>query len=83
MPLTRRQVSKDLKLIKEMGANTIRRYAPGMYDRNILNEAKKQDLNVIYGFWFDPEIDYYRDTVQVIKYLKELQNKVRSYKKSR
>jgi cellulose synthase (UDP-forming) len=80
MPLTRRQVSKDLKLIKEMGANTIRRYAPGMYDRNILNEAKKQDLNVIYGFWFDPEIDYYRDTVQVIKYLKELQNKVRSYK---
>jgi cellulose synthase (UDP-forming) len=80
MPLTRRQVAKDLQEIKDMGANAIRRYAPGIYDRNILKEAKNKNLNVIYGFWFDPEIDYYRDTLQVLRYLKEVQQKVQKLK---
>jgi hypothetical protein len=29
-----------------MGANTIRRYNPGVYDRNILRAAGEQDLKV-------------------------------------
>nr|MBA3900464.1 glycosyltransferase [Bacteroidota bacterium] len=81
LPLTRRQTSKDLENIKEMGANTIRRYAPGVYDQNIMKEAAVQDLKVMYGFWFDPKIDYYRDTLKLLKYIREVENNVAKLKK--
>jgi hypothetical protein len=68
-PLTRKQIEQDLRDIKSMGANTIRRYNPGVYDRNILTVAREQDLKVWYGFWFDPEVDYYRDSAKVAEYL--------------
>lgn len=53
--LTRRRIAKDLRGMKALGANTIRRYGPGVYDRSILREAKDQHINVHYGFWI-PEI---------------------------
>jgi cellulose synthase (UDP-forming) len=80
MPLTRKQLEKDFKRIKEMGANTIRRYNHGFYDRNILNIAQEFDLKVLYGFWFDPKIDYYRDSVKVRKYIDEVIKNVVKYK---
>ncbi|HET6245338.1 MAG: glycosyltransferase [Bacteroidetes bacterium] len=79
-PLTRKQVTKDFKLIKAMGANSIRRYNPGIYDRNVLRTAKKFDLKVLYGFWFDPKVDYFTDTIQVNKYIKEVENTVVRYR---
>jgi cellulose synthase (UDP-forming) len=80
MPLTRRQVVKDLTYIKEMGANTIRRYGSGIYDRNILNIAEEFDLNVLFGFWFDPKVDFFGDSVKVKKYMADVEEKVKAYK---
>lgn len=80
MPLTRRQVEKDFQKIKEMGANTIRRYGLGIYDRNVLNIAEEFKLNVLYGFWFDPKIDFYKDSVKVQAYMKEVEEKVMQFK---
>ncbi len=80
MPLTRRQVEKDMQMIKEMGANTIRRYDQGIYDRNILTIAQEQGLKVLYGFWFDPKTDYYKDTLKVREYIKDVEEKVLALK---
>jgi|GEM_PF-133516 len=79
-PLTRKQIEQDLADIKNMGANTIRRYNPGVYDRNILTVAKQYDLKVWYGFWFDPEVDYYRDSLKVQKYLEEVEETVLAHR---
>jgi cellulose synthase (UDP-forming) len=81
IPLTRRQLEKDFAAIKAMGANTIRRYEPGLYDVNILTIAHEYDLKVMYGFWFDPKIDYYRDSVKVQQYLNEVETMVKRYRK--
>lgn len=80
MPLSRRQVEKDMKRIKEMGANTIRRYDHGIYDRNILTIAEEYDLNVMFGFWFDTQIDYYKDSIRVQEYIENTLEKVMQYK---
>jgi cellulose synthase (UDP-forming) len=80
MPLTRRQVEKDFEKIRNMGANTIRRYGTGIYDRNVLNIAEEYDLKVLYGFWFDPKIDYYSDSSKVEAYLREAEEKVMQFK---
>ncbi|MCE3277855.1 MAG: family 2 glycosyl transferase [Bacteroidetes bacterium] len=80
MPLTRRQVEKDMQKIKEMGANTIRRYDHGIYDKNVLNIAGEYNLNVLYGFWFDPKVDYYKDCEQVEEYMAGVEEMVREFK---
>lgn len=80
MPLTRRQVEKDFEKIREMGANTIRRYGTGIYDRNVLNIAEEFELNVLYGFWFDPKVDFYADSIKVKEYMEEVEEKVLQYK---
>lgn len=68
LPLTRKQLENDFSQIKAMGANTIRRYEPSIYDKNILSVAEAQGLFVMYGFWFDPSIDYYSNTAAVANY---------------
>lgn len=80
MPLSRRQVLGDFEKIKEMGANTIRRYGTGIYDKNILNIADESGLNVLYGFWFDPKVDYYLDSAKVQDYIKEVEENVIEFK---
>jgi cellulose synthase (UDP-forming) len=80
IPLTRRQLEKDFSKIKEMGANTIRRYDPGFYDKNILNLAKEFDLKVLYGFWFDPKIDFYKDSAKIKEYISRVEETVIAYK---
>jgi hypothetical protein len=79
-PLTRPQLEKDFSRIKAMGANTIRRYEPGSYDKNILNIAKEYDLMVLYGFWFDPEVDYLQDSALLDSYRKKVIKGVKAYK---
>ena len=79
-PLTRQQLEHDFKAIKEMGANTLRRYGPGFYDRNILNIAKEYDLKVLYGFNFDPKKDYACDTLQLLEYRKQVIDQVLRYR---
>jgi cellulose synthase (UDP-forming) len=80
LPLTRKQLEKDFRAIREMGANTIRRYNPGPYDENILNIAHEQGLKVMYGFWFDPKKDYYKDTAEVRRQMEQVLYYVQKYK---
>jgi cellulose synthase (UDP-forming) len=80
MPLTRHQVRTDFEAIKDMGANSVRRYAPGAFDVNILRTAEEFDIKVMYGFWFDPQVDYYRDTIRLHEYIREVETTVRRYK---
>jgi cellulose synthase (UDP-forming) len=82
MPLTRRQLERDFAMIREMGANTIRRYDKSLYDKNILAVASEQGLNVQYGFWFDPEKDYYSDSALVNAYMEDVLARVAELKDS-
>jgi hypothetical protein len=79
-PLTYKQLNLDFKNIKAMGANAIRRYNPGIYDKNILKAANNNNLKVLYGFWFDPQVDYFKDTIQVQKYINNVEEIVLKYK---
>jgi cellulose synthase (UDP-forming) len=79
-PLSRKQLDIDFQLIKNMGANTIRRYEPGIYDRNILKAANEHGLKVMFGFWFDPKIDYANDNKKLKAYEKKVLRQVMKYK---
>jgi cellulose synthase (UDP-forming) len=76
------QLKEDFAKMKDMGANTIRRYDHGLYDNNILQVANKNNLKVIFGFWFDPEVDYFQDSLQVNAYVTTVLEKVKKYKNS-
>ena len=56
--LTTKAIERDFTKITEMGANTILRYGPTFGDRNILESAKKFNLDVFYGFNIFPHFDY-------------------------
>ncbi|SIO50041.1 glycosyltransferase family 2 protein [Chitinophaga niabensis] len=49
--LTSREITSDIEEMKSLGINTILRYGPGVYDRNILNIARKKGMRIQYGFW--------------------------------
>lgn len=80
VPLTRKQLEQDLTQVKAMGANTLRRYSPGLYDRNVLNLAAEFDLKVMYGFWFDPKTDFFTDSTKMEEYIREVEETVENYR---
>lgn len=80
IPLTRKILDEDFAAIKAMGANTIRRYSASIYDDNIVKSASEAGLKLIFGFWLDPTIDYYSDTMQMNTYLAEIEKTVQLYK---
>lgn len=55
--LTRREIAKDFREMKALGVNAIRRYGPGVYDRNIMAEAEAAAINIHYGFWVPATTD--------------------------
>jgi cellulose synthase/poly-beta-1,6-N-acetylglucosamine synthase-like glycosyltransferase/beta-mannanase len=79
-PLSRKQLDIDFSLIKKMGANTIRRYEPGVYDQNILTVAKEHGLKVMFGFWFDPKVDYLNDVNMLKAYEKKVLKQVKKHR---
>lgn len=80
LPLTRRELEQDFSSIRSLGANTIRRYGSGWYDRNLLSIANENDLRVLYGFWFEPNVDYASDGRQRALYEAEVEYNVRKWK---
>ncbi len=78
-PLTRIKLNKDFERIKAMGGNTLRRYASSWYDTNILMAADAQELNVIYGFWLSPDVDYSRDSAKVKEQIKKVMNTIEDH----
>ncbi|MEL6593700.1 MAG: glycoside hydrolase family 2 TIM barrel-domain containing protein, partial [Bacteroidota bacterium] len=79
-PLSVAVLERDFSRIKEMGANMIRRYKPSTYDYNLLKTAHEYDLLVLYGFYFDPKVDYYLDTAKVAQYKQEVIQSVLRHK---
>lgn len=79
-PLTRRQLKKDFSRIVAMGANTISRSTPTDYDLNLFKHAQEYELKVIYGFPFDPEIDYLRDNKAKKQIKEDILTNVRNFK---
>lgn len=61
IPLTRREIDFDLARVRELGANTLRRYEGNLYDRNLLRGASEAGLKVLYGFGFKSTVDYCRE----------------------
>lgn len=60
-PLFKRTVLADFENMKCLRLNWIKRYGPGVYDRNILDGAEDQSINVMYAFWAETDIDYLND----------------------
>lgn len=60
-PLFKRIVLEDFEDMKALRLSWIKRYGPGVYDRNILDGAEDQDINVMYAFWAETDIDYLND----------------------
>ena len=54
-PLTIRNVRKDFSLIDENGLHTIQFTGNSIYDHNIMETAKKHDMNLIMEFDLDPQ----------------------------
>lgn len=78
--LTRREVEKDLAGMKALGVNTIRRFGPGMYDRNILRVAKETGMHVHYGFWIPTLTDMQQDRKVLARLEKTILRRVRELK---
>lgn len=78
--LTRRDVEKDLEGMKALGVNTIRRFGPGMYDRNILHVAKETGMKVHYGFWVPTLTDMQQDRKALAQLEKTVLQRVRELK---
>jgi hypothetical protein len=80
IPLTRRELEADLTSVRALGANTIRRYGRGVWDRNIFNLAGEHDLLVLYGFWFEHHVDYLTDEKKRAKYEADVEKSVRAWR---
>ncbi|MEO0895730.1 MAG: glycosyltransferase [Bacteroidota bacterium] len=79
-PLTRIKLERDFQRILDMGGNAIRRYSSGWYDTNILRTADKMGMNVFYGFWFSPEVDFSRDSLATSKQITEVLKSISKYR---
>ncbi len=80
--LNNSKLTTDFELIKKMGANTIRRFAPSVYDYNILRNANRFGLKVMYGFSFERNFDYYKDSLKLCNAKLDVLKKVKKYKEN-
>ena len=78
--LSRTLICKDFEEIKKSGANCIRIYKFEKKQEKILEEATKQKLKVIPGFWFDPTIDYLKDSDKKNELTKNTLKVIENYK---
>lgn len=74
-PLTRARLRFHFNRIRQMGANTIRRYGETEDTPAILNAARDAGLMVMMGFWLDHDVDYLRDQRRLDLY----RSRVRDY----
>lgn len=80
VPLVISRIEEDFSLIKKMGANTIRRYSSDIYNSNTLKVAEENNLKIMFGFWFENEIDYATDKKKMEEYEGEVLSTVQKYK---
>ncbi|MGE7776504.1 glycosyltransferase family 2 protein [Chitinophaga sp. NPDC101104] len=65
--LTRREAARDMQQMQQLGVNTIRRYGPGVYDRNVLAEAASHGIRIHYGFWLPNVNDMDKDSAALAR----------------
>ena len=80
IPLTPHTLHDDMKQMKAMGANTIRRYGIDQFDENILRVAGEEQMNVLYGFWLDQDLDYHTNKAKRDKLEKDILGFVSKHK---
>jgi cellulose synthase (UDP-forming) len=81
--LTKKTIEMDFKDIKKMGANTVTRFLPSPLTDKVIEEAERNKLNLILGFWFDPKVDYITENFEKNKYEKQVLSFVSKNKDNR
>lgn len=79
LPVSAKKLERDFGLIREMGANTVRRFSPSIYDYNLLKAARHHNLGVLYGFWFSRSVDYHKEASVVRRQKERVLRKVNRY----
>lgn len=78
--LTRREINRDFDEMKTLGINTILRYGPGVYDRNILAIARQKHMHIQYGFWVPDITDMNRDFKKLARLEATILQRIRELK---
>ncbi|HEY5746225.1 MAG TPA: glycosyltransferase [Chryseolinea sp.] len=78
--LTRKELSADMERMKSLGITTIKRYGPGIYDKNILRIAGETGMKIHYNFWIDDRLNVLTDTMPLDDLKTEILGTVDRYK---
>jgi cellulose synthase/poly-beta-1,6-N-acetylglucosamine synthase-like glycosyltransferase len=78
--LTRKELNADMESMKSLGITTIKRYGPGIYDKNILRIAAETGMKVHYNFWIDDRLNVLTDNAKLEVLKKEILGTVDRYK---
>jgi cellulose synthase (UDP-forming) len=78
--LTRRELETDIRRMKALGINTIKRYGPGIYDRNVLAIVEDEDMKLHYNFWIDDHLNVVDDTIRFREIAREIVSTVKDWK---
>ncbi|HEY9196818.1 MAG TPA: glycosyltransferase family 2 protein, partial [Mucilaginibacter sp.] len=78
--LTKKTISTDFADIKNSGANTIRIYGPGVYDRTTFNVAAERGLKIQYSFWMPDPKAFIDDNTYLAQLAGNIKQAVKKYK---
>ncbi|NER16161.1 glycosyltransferase family 2 protein [Spongiivirga citrea] len=78
--LNRINLIEDFTKMKSLGINTLQYFGPGIYDKNVLSISAEQDLDVIYSFWIEQDIDFIADKSTLDALSKKITKTVKYYK---
>jgi cellulose synthase/poly-beta-1,6-N-acetylglucosamine synthase-like glycosyltransferase len=78
--LTRKELNADMERMRSLGITTIKRYGPGVYDKNILRIAAETGMKVHYNFWIDDRLNVLADTAKLDALKTEILETVDRYK---
>jgi hypothetical protein len=78
--LTRKVVTRDLMEMRGIGINTLRRFGPGVYDRNVFSAAATTGMKVHYGFWLPSITNVYKDAGKFAGEADEILTQVKRFK---
>ena len=79
--LNLRNLQSEFEKIKKTGVNTIKFEGNSIYSHNVLNVAKEYNLNVVFGFWIPPYIDFISDSLQANELKNDILKRLSRYKK--
>lgn len=79
-PLFKDAIQKDFQSMNELQLKWIKRYGPGIYDKNIFSEAAEQNVNIMYASWIEKHVDYEKDVSWLKDISKQLAQAVDDHK---